>query len=116
MFELKTYVSPAGKSHFTDWLNKLRDMQARARIDVRLNRLANGLTGDMNDVNDMKFVGEGVSEPRIDWGPGYRVYFARDGATVVLLLCGGDKRTQQKDIDHAIEYWKDYQTRRKQNR
>jgi putative addiction module killer protein len=110
MSELRTYVSPAGKSHFTDWLNKLRDMQARARIDVRLNRLANGLTGDA------KFVGEGVSELRIDWGPGYRVYFARDGVTVVLLLCGGDKRTQQKDIDHAIEYWKDYQTRRKQNR
>jgi putative addiction module killer protein len=110
MIELKTYVSPAGKSHFTDWLTKLRDVQARARIDVRLNRLANGLTGDT------KGVGEGVSELRIDWGPGYRVYFARDGATVVLLLCGGDKRTQQKDIDHAIEYWKDYQTRRKQNR
>jgi putative addiction module killer protein len=110
MTELKTYVSAAGKSYFTDWLNKLRDMQARARIDVRLNRLANGLIGDT------KFVGEGVSELRIDWGPGYRVYFARDGVTVVLLPCGGDKRTQQKDIDHVIEYWKDYQTRRKQNR
>jgi putative addiction module killer protein len=110
MIELKTYVSPSGKSYFTDWLTKLRDIQARARIDVRLNRLANGLTGDT------KAVGEGVSELRIDWGPGYRVYFARDGATVVLLLCGGDKRTQQKDIDHAIEYWKDYQTRRKQDR
>jgi putative addiction module killer protein len=109
MFELKTYVNPEGKSHFTDWLNKLRDSQARARIDVRLNRLANGLMGDA------KVIGEGISELRIDWGPGYRVYFARDGATVVLLLCGGDKRTQQKDIDHAIEYWKDYQTRRKQN-
>lgn len=110
MFELKTYVNLAGKSIFTEWLNKLRDTQARARIDVRLNRLANGLTGDT------KIVGEGVSELRIDWGPGYRVYFARDGATVVLLLCGGDKRTQQKDIDHAIDFWKEYQTRRKQSR
>lgn len=110
MVELKTYVSAKGKSHFTDWLNTLRDVHARARIDVRLNRLANGLAGDM------KSVGEGVFELRIDWGPGYRVYFARDGATVVLLLCGGDKRTQQKDIDHAIEYWKDYQARRKQSR
>jgi putative addiction module killer protein/probable addiction module antidote protein len=71
MIELKTYVSPAGKSYFTEWLNKLRDMQARARIDIRLNRVANGLTGDT------KFVGEGVSELLIDWAPGYRVYFAR---------------------------------------
>jgi putative addiction module killer protein len=110
MIELKAYVSPTGKAHFTEWLNKLRDMQARVRIDVRLNRLANGLMGDA------KVLGEGISELRIDWGSGYRVYFARDGATVVLLLCGGDKRTQQKDIDHAIEYWKDYQSRRKQNR
>lgn len=105
MFTLKTYVNLKGKSVFTDWLDSLRDAQARARIDVRLNRLANGLAGDA------KVVGQGVTELRIDWGPGYRVYFARDGATVVLLLCGGDKRTQQKDIEHAIDYWKDYQAR-----
>jgi putative addiction module killer protein len=106
MFTLKTYVNHKGKAIFTDWLEGLRDTQARARIDVRLNRLANGLAGDA------KVVGQGVTELRIDWGPGYRVYFAREGATVVLLLCGGDKRTQQKDIEHAIEYWKDYQARR----
>lgn len=106
MLTLKTYVDRKGKAIFADWLEALRDTQARARIDVRLNRLANGLAGDA------KVVGQGVTELRIDWGPGYRVYFARDGAAVVLLLCGGDKRTQQKDIEHAIEYWKDYQARR----
>lgn len=106
MLTLKTYVDHTGKSIFNDWLEALRDTQARARIDVRLNRLANGLAGDA------KVVGQGVTELRIDWGPGYRVYFARDGAAVVLLLCGGDKRTQKKDIEHAIDYWKDYQARR----
>ncbi len=106
MLTLKIYVDRKGKAIFADWLKALRDTQARARIDVRLNRLANGLAGDA------KVVGQGVTELRIDWGPGYRVYFARDGAAVVLLLCGGDKRTQQKDIEHAIEYWKDYQARR----
>ena len=105
MLTLKTYVDHTGKSIFNDWLEALRDTQARARIDVRLNRLANGLAGDA------KVVGQGVTELRIDWGPGYRVYFARDGAAVVLLLCGGDKRTQKKDIEHAIDYWKDYQAR-----
>ena len=73
---------------------------------MRLNRLANGLAGDA------KVVGQGVTELRIDWGQGYRVYFARDGATIALLLCGGDKRTQKRDIEHAIDYWKDYQARR----
>lgn len=105
MFTLKAYLDYNGKAIFTDWLDGLRDTQARARIDVRLNRLANGLAGDA------RAVGQGVTELRIDWGPGYRVYFARDGATVVLLLCGGDKRTQKKDIEHAIDYWKDYQAR-----
>ena len=107
MFELRTYENVAGKSIFTEWLEQLRDPHARARIDVRLNRLARGLFGDV------RVVGEGVTELKIDWGPGYRVYFGRDGARVILLLCGGDKRTQQKDISHAIEYWKDYQTRGK---
>ena len=105
MFELETYKCRAGKSIFTEWVSPLRDSHARARIDVRLNRLARGLYGDA------RVVGEGVMELKIDWGPGYRVYFARDGARVILLLCGGDKRTQQRDISNAIEYWKAYQAR-----
>lgn len=77
---------------FDLWLDKLRDRQARARIEVRLRRLSLGHFGDV------KPVGEGVSEMRIDHGPGYRVYFMRRGSVVVVLLCGGDKSSQAGDI------------------
>lgn len=82
---------------FSRWLNSLRDQQARARIQVRIDRLSLGNAGDV------KPVGSGVSEMRIDHGPGYRVYFKQHGAFVVVLLCGGDKRTQVADIRRAIE-------------
>lgn len=82
-------------SVFDRWLRAVRDPQARARINARILRLAFG------DLGDAKPVGEGVSEMRVDYGPGYRVYFARRGAVVVLLLCGGDKSTQRKDIERA---------------
>lgn len=78
------------------WFAGLRDERARARIDVRIKRLALGNAGDV------KPVGEGVSELRIDYGPGYRVYFAQRGSEIVLLLCGGDKRTQDRDIREAL--------------
>ena len=71
--------------------------EARVRIDARISRLSKGNAGDA------KSVGSGVSELRIDHGPGYRVYFSRKGKTIILLLCGGDKRTQQADIERAIE-------------
>jgi len=74
----------------------LRDRDARARITVRIRRLSLGLPGDV------KPVGAGVSEMRIDYGPGYRVYFVRRGSSIVVLLCGGDKRRQDRDIDQAI--------------
>jgi putative addiction module killer protein len=77
------------------WFAGLRDERARARIDVRIKRLALGNAGDV------KPVGEGVSELRIDYGPGYRVYLAQRGSEIVLLLCGGDKRTQDRDIREA---------------
>ncbi len=80
---------------FAAWLDGLRDLQAVARIDVRLRRLSLGNPGDV------KPVGEGVSELRIDYGPGYRIYFVRRGTLVVVLLCGGDKRTQDRDIAAA---------------
>ncbi|WP_407522937.1 type II toxin-antitoxin system RelE/ParE family toxin [Methylobacterium oryzisoli] len=80
---------------FDGWLNGLRDVRAKARIALRIDRLASGNPGDV------KMVGDGVSELRIDYGPGYRVYFVRRGATVLLLLCGGDKSRQQQDIDRA---------------
>lgn len=82
---------------FSDWFENLRDRQARSRIDVRIRRLSIGNPGDVEPV------GEGVSELRVDYGPGYRVYFVRRGPALVILLAGGDKRTQSRDIRRAIE-------------
>jgi len=84
-------------SVFAEWFANLRDRQARVRIDVRIRRLSLGNPGDVEPV------GEGVSELRIDYGPGYRIYFVRRGAALVILLAGGDKRTQDREIKRAIE-------------
>jgi len=81
---------------YAEWFARLRDRQARARIDARIRRLSLGNPGDV------KPVGEGVSELRIDYGPGYRVYFVQRGKTLIVLLAGGDKRTQDRDINTAI--------------
>lgn len=82
---------------YASWFAKLRDRQARARIDVRIRRLSLGNPGDVRPV------GEGVSELRIDYGPGYRVYFIQRGAALVILLAGGAKDTQEQDIQIARE-------------
>jgi putative addiction module killer protein len=82
-------------STFDQWLKKLRDPQAKARIQMRIRRLGLGNPGDVRPI------GEGLSEMRIDYGPGYRVYYLQQGAVLVVLLCGGDKRTQQTDIARA---------------
>ena len=82
--------------NFAKWIDGLHDMRARARILVRIERLAAGNPGDV------KAVGEGVSELRINYGPGYRVYYKKHGRKVVILLAGGDKRTQAKDIKIAL--------------
>jgi putative addiction module killer protein len=81
---------------FAAWFKQLRDRHARARVQVRIDRLALGNPGDVRPV------GEGVSELRIDYGPGYRVYFVRRGSTLIVLLAGGDKRTQTADIAEAL--------------
>ena len=81
---------------FARWIDGLRDVQARARVQARIERLASGLAGDV------KSVGEGVSEMRIHYGSGYRVYFKKRGSTVIVLLAGGDKRTQKRDIGTAL--------------
>jgi putative addiction module killer protein len=81
---------------FARWLDGLRDVRARARVQVRIERLAAGNPGDVQPV------GEGVSEMRIDYGPGYRVYFKKIGREIVILLAGGDKRTQSTDIKTAL--------------
>ncbi len=86
---------------FAAWLRNLPDRQARARVQVRLDRLRLGLSGDTRPV------GEGVSELRIDYGPGYRVYHVRRGRELVILLAGGDKRTQERDIRKAIQLSRD---------
>jgi putative addiction module killer protein len=86
---------------YARWFDGLRDRLARARIDVRIRRLSLGNPGDVRPV------GEGVSELRIDYGPGYRVYFVQRGSTLVVLLAGGDKDTQDRDIRTAIELARD---------
>jgi putative addiction module killer protein len=87
---------------FARWFDKLRDREARARILVRIRRLAIGNPGDV------KPVGEGVSELRIDYGPGYRMYYLQQGNELVILLAGGDKRTQDRDIELALNLARDW--------
>jgi putative addiction module killer protein len=87
---------------FDTWMSRLRDRQALTRIAARIDRLALGNPGDV------KAVGSGVSEMRIDYGPGYRIYFTQRGSRIVLLLCGGDKRTQAADIALAIKIAADW--------
>jgi putative addiction module killer protein len=105
VIEVRRYITRAGKDVVGEWLAGLDDLQARARIAARIDRLSLGNFGDCKALRD------GVSELRIDWGPGYRMYYAMLGRTCVLLLCGGDKRKQASDINRAIGYLKDYKER-----
>ncbi len=109
-YQLLYYQSATNEQPFPEWLAGLKDVQARARIQTRLNRLALGNFGDCEPV------GSGILELRVNWGPGYRVYFARVGQVIVLLLCGGDKTTQQKDIDRAKACFEDYKVRARKRR
>ena len=102
--ELRVYATASGRTPFSEWLDSLKDLRAQGLITARLERLRLGNFGDC------RAVGAGVSELRIDFGPGYRVYFAREGRIVVLLLAGS-KRTQSKDIVNARAYWEDYRSR-----
>ncbi|MDR3474080.1 MAG: type II toxin-antitoxin system RelE/ParE family toxin [Devosia sp.] len=106
MLELRYYVTPGEASPFADWFEGL-DAMAAAKVTVALARLEQG------NLSNAKGVGEGVLEYRINWGPGYRVYFGRDGETLVILLAGGTKQRQQKDIEAAKARWADYKRRRK---
>lgn len=106
--ELRYYQAADGRRPFAEWLDGLKDRGARARIDIRLAVVAAGSLGDV------KSVGGGVLELRIRWGPGYRVYLALVGEVMVLLLCGGDKRTQDDDIEQAKKYFEDFKRRNAQ--
>ena len=103
--EIREYVTADGRCPFADWRDALADRRALARIQVRVDRLALGLFGDA------KSVGEGVHEVRIDYGPGYRLYYGRRGSEVVILLTGGTKSRQQHDIETAKRYWRDCKRR-----
>ncbi|HEY9564258.1 MAG TPA: type II toxin-antitoxin system RelE/ParE family toxin [Nocardioides sp.] len=97
-----TTIRIARSETFDRWMRNLKDRRGAARIQVRLDRLANGNPGDA------KPVGHGISELRMDVGPGYRVYYQQRGDVLIVLLCGGDKSTQTKDIEQAHEIAKDW--------
>jgi putative addiction module killer protein len=103
--EIRHYVNRAGKDVFDDWLTRLGDARAQAKVATRIGRLAAGNFGGCKPLR------QGLCELRINWGPGYRVYYAMLGSVCVLLLCGGDKRKQPSDIDRALGYLKDYKER-----
>ena len=108
-YEIELYVTKSGETPFSKWLSELKDLGARAKIRVRLDRLKLGNFGDC------KVLGDGVSELKVNLGPGYRVYFGKSGRLCVLLLCAGSKKTQERDIERAKEFWHDFVKRGKAN-
>ncbi len=104
-FELRTYLDEQGRSPFENWILDL-DEQAQAKMAIALSRLERG------NVSNVEAVGEGVSELKLNWGPGYRVYFGHDGKTIVILLCGGTKKRRSRDIAAAKARWADYKARK----
>lgn len=107
--EIELYETIAGYCPFDVWFESLRELHTRAKILTRLDRLKLGNFGDC------KVLGSGIAELRIHYGPGIRIYYSKIGNKIVLLLCGGDKSSQRKDIDKAKEYLKEYQLREKKH-
>ena len=105
--EIEIYETSRSKKPFDDWFNSIREIHTRAKILTRLDRLKLGNFGDC------KTIGDGISELRIHYGPGIRIYYAQVENIVILLLCGGDKGSQARDINKAKEYLKDYLSRGK---
>ena len=108
MAEVRYYLNPRGRSPFETWFLKL-GKAAAAKITVSLARL------EQDNTSNVKSVGAGVQELRVNWGPGYRVYFGFDGETIVVLLNGGEKKRQQLDIEEAKVLWLDYKQRKLEN-
>ena len=100
--EIQYYRTTDGQNPFIEWIESIRNMNTQARIQARLERLEDGNFGDCQPV------GDGVLELRIHFGSGYRIYFGQVGNTIVLLLCGGDKSSQTRDIERAKKYWQEY--------
>lgn len=100
--KLQVYQTQNGREPFTEWLKSIRDRRTRTRIQERLERL------EIGNVGDCQSVGGGVYELRLQFGPGYRIYFGEVDNTLVLLLCGGDKASQTQDIERAKTYWLEY--------
>ena len=109
MYNIVHYLDAHGKDHYQDWFDALKDRQAQVAIIQRLARLALGLFGDR------KFIRSGIHELRIDVGTGYRLYYAQVGKTLVLLTCGGTKKTQSKDVELAIKFLLDWKARHGRN-
>ena len=109
MLEVRYYEAADGSSPFANWFAEL-DAAARAKVTRALARIEQG------NLSNVKSVGEGVLEYKIDFGPGYRVYFGRDGNVVVVLLTGGTKKRQQRDIKWAIALWHDYRAGKRKTR
>jgi putative addiction module killer protein len=105
--QILIYADERGNEPFSVWIHNLKDISGRKRIFTRIDRLRYGNYGDCEPV------GEGVSELRMHFGPGYRVYFAEKGNTIIILLCGGDKGDQKQCIKNAKLYWKEYQKHEK---
>jgi putative addiction module killer protein len=100
--QVRIYRLSDGRVPYLEWFRRLKDQRAQQKIQVRIGRVRLGNFGDT------RFVGDGVQELKIDYGPGYRVYFRQAGQDLVILLCGGDKSTQDNDIKEAKQYWADY--------
>ncbi len=105
MYEVRHYLTQNDRDVFMEWRSRLRDSTARIAIDRRINRI------ELGNLGDHKHCRDGVWELRIDVGPGYRGYYGLVDTQIVLLLCGGDKRTQERDIERACAYWNDWQRR-----
>ena len=103
--KIELYVTEEGKVPFSEWLQSLKDRKSRAKIRIRLDRVRLGNLGNN------KFLGKGVYEFKIDYGPGYRIYYGQSGKEIILLLSGGEKKRQQSDIKQAQQYWADYRRR-----
>ena len=104
-YRINEYTNERGSSPYAEWLESVRDKRARAKVIMQVDRMESGLFGDSQSI------GDGLSELRIHYGPGYRVYYCRENQDTFLVLCGGNKSTQSSDIKRAKAYWQEHKRR-----